>query len=334
LRESISHFLCENYSIDVNSSQIQIISGGQQGIDLIAKTLIQPGDYVLLENPTYSGAVAAFKSRGANIIAITMEKDGINLEELKKSIKTYHPKFLYTMPCYQSPTTYSYSDEKKLELIDLAYENNLYIIEDDFLSDLSYEGNRLPLKSIDKYDQVIYIKSFSKILMPGLRIGFLTAPKKLLKDIVKAKHTTDITSSGFIQRAFDLYLRKGYWKEHIKKIKLDYSEKYELLLDKIKKLNSHGISFVEPRGGLSLWLKLPESIDSIELYNECMKNNVIIVPGKIFFIAEKSDCTNYIRLSFGSVSKEQIKKGIDIIDRSILNLKDEKNEDTKYIPLI
>lgn len=334
LRESISHFLYENYSIDVSSSQIQIISGGQQGIDLIAKTLIQPGDYVLLENPTYSGAVAAFKSRGANIIAIPMEEDGINLEELKKNIKTYHPKFLYAMPCYQSPTTYSYSDEKKLEIINLAYENNLYIIEDDFLSDLSYGDNRLPLKSIDKYDQVIYIKSFSKILMPGLRIGFLTAPKKLLKDIVKAKHTTDITSSGFIQRAFDLYLRKGYWKDHIQKIKLDYSEKYTLLLSQIKRLKSHGISFIEPSGGLSLWLKLPKDIDSIELYNECMKNNVIVVPGKIFFIDEKSEYTNYIRLSFGSVTKEQIAKGIDIVDNSILNLKGEKNEDTKYIPLV
>ena len=334
LRESISLFLSEYYSIDTKPSQIQITSGGQQGIDLLSKTLIQPGDYIFLENPTYSGAVAAFKSRGANIVPITIRKDGLDLKELNKRIKQYHPKFLYIMPCYQSPTTYSYSEEKKRELLNIAYENNLYIIEDDFLSDLSYNENRLPLKTIDEHEQVVYIKSFSKILMPGLRLGFLTGPPTIFRNIVKAKHTTDITSSGFIQRAFDLYLRNGFWKSHIKRTKFKYGEKYQLLLKEIKRLEKHNISFKEPKGGLSLWLKLPENINSVELYNECAKNNVIIVPGEIFYIDKEKHNSNYIRLSFGSVSKEEIVKGISIIDECISNLKGEKPESTKYIPLI
>ena len=334
LRESINLFLKEYYFIDTEPNQIQITSGGQQGIDLLSKTLIQPGDYIFLENPTYSGAVAAFKSRGANIIPISIREDGIDLDELKKRIQQYHPKFLYIMPSYQSPTTYSYSNEKKKELLNIAYENNLYIIEDDFLSDLSYSENSLPLKTVDEHDQVVYIKSFSKILMPGLRLGFLNEKKKIFRSIVRAKHTTDITSSGFIQRAFDLYLRKGFWKSHIKRTKMEYGEKYELLLEEIKSLKKHNISFKEPKGGLSLWLKLPEDIDSVELYNECAKSNVIIVPGEIFYIDKEKHYSNYIRLSFGSVSKEEIVKGISIIDDCITTLKGDKPESTKYIPLI
>ncbi|WP_077369299.1 MocR-like pyridoxine biosynthesis transcription factor PdxR [Anaerosalibacter sp. Marseille-P3206] len=334
LRESISLFLKEYYQIDTLPSEIQITSGGQQGIDLLSKTLIQPGDYIFLENPTYSGAVAAFKSRGANIVPISIKEDGIDIEELNKMIKQYHPKFLYIMPCYQSPTTYSYSEQKKIELLNIAYENNLYIIEDDFLSDLSYGEKRLPLKTMDTHGHVVYIKSFSKILMPGLRIGFLTAPKKIFGSIVRAKHTTDITSSGFIQRAFDLYLRSGFWKSHIERTKIEYGEKYQLLLKKIKSLEKHNISFKEPKGGLSIWLKLPENINSVELYNECAKNNVIIVPGEIFFINKNKQYSNYIRLSFGSVSKREIISGIKTIDECISSLKGEKTESTKYIPLI
>ncbi|MBW4828378.1 MAG: PLP-dependent aminotransferase family protein [Clostridiaceae bacterium] len=334
LRESISYFLKDNYYIDIEASKIQIISGGQQGIDLLAKTLIQPGDYVFVENPTYSGAVAAFESRDAKIIGIPMEHDGINLDTLKKHIDRYHPKFLYTMPNYQSPTTYSYSEEKKKELLELAHKNDLYIIEDDFMSDLSYRDKKLPLKSMDKYDQVIYIKSFSKILMPGLRLGFLTTPEKFFKDIIKAKHTTDISSSGFIQRAFDLFLRENFWKQHIERVKKDYNEKYKLILKKINNFKKYNINFKRPDGGLSLWLELPNDISCIELYNECANNNVIIVPGEIFFIDSHSSKTNFIRLSFGSVNKKQIVEGINVIENCIAKLKGGNDDNTKFIPLI
>ena len=335
LRSSISKFLEENYSIIIDPEEIQITSGGQQGIDIIAKTLIEPGDYVFLENPTYSGAVAAFQSRGAKIIGIPILEDGINIETLKKNIKQYPPKFLYTMPNYQSPTSYSYSNEKKKELIKLANENNFFIIEDDFLSDLTYDGeNRFPLKAIDEFDKVIYIKSFSKILMPGLRIGILTAPRKLFKSIIKAKHTTDISSSGFIQRAFDLYLRKGFWKEHICNIKKDYKEKYELMIREANSLKKYGISFKKPGGGLSLWLKLPKELNAYDLYSECMKKDILIVPGKIFFINEENKDTNWIRLSFASLDKNQIKKGFYIINKCIESIKYNKEDRTRYVPLI
>ncbi|MCF6466138.1 MocR-like pyridoxine biosynthesis transcription factor PdxR [Clostridium sp. Cult2] len=331
-RESISSFLYENYNMSVDKSQIQVISGGQQGIDIIAKTLISQGDCIFVENPTYSGAIAAFESRGAKIMGIPMLEDGLDLQVFNKYIRRYKPKFLYMMTNYQSPTTYSYSEDKKRELINLSKEYNFYIIEDDFLTDLNYDDNKkAPLKSMDSLDQVIYIKSFSKIFMPGVRIGFMTVPQKLFKDIVRVKHTTDISSSGFLQRAFDLYLRKGYWKEHMNTIKEVYTKKYNIMVNELEKLNKYGVKFIKPNGGLSIWVKLPKDIDAVELYNECGENNVALVPGKIFFV-DDSIYSNYIRLSFGAVSSQEITQGIKTIEKYIR--KKYKEDSNEYLPFV
>lgn len=332
LRESISRFLLENSQIKVNKDQILITSGGQQALDIISKTLINQGDCILVENPTYSGALSAFESRGARIIGIPMLEDGIDMDSLKAYIRRYHPKFLYIMTNFQSPTTNSYSEDKKKELLSLAYEYGFYIIEDDFLTDLSFNDLiDLPLKSKDKYDNIIFIKSFSKIFMPGVRIGFITLPNKLFKDIIKAKHTTDISSSGFLQRAFDEYLRKGYWKNHIKKVREVYKEKYDYFITELNSLRKYGIEFTPPNGGLSIWIKLPEEIDGLELYKECIDYNLSIVPGKVFF-TDNSLYSNYIRLSFGTVSNEEIREGIHILER-ILS-KPKLNKDNRYLPFI
>ncbi len=333
LRESISKFLMEYYSIKVSKDEILITSGGQQGLDIISKTLINPGDPILVENPTYSGALAAFKSRGAKIIGIPMYEDGIDLELLKSYVKRYKPKFLYIMTNYQSPTTYSYSEEKKKELLSLSKEYGFYIIEDDFLTDLSFDDSdkKITLKSMDKYNQIIFIKSFSKIFMPGVRIGFITLPNKLFKEIVRAKHTTDVSSSGFLQRAFDLYLRQGYWKSHIEKIKRVYSEKYNIMIRELDNLSDYGISYVKPNGGLSIWVRLPKEIDVLEFYNECAENHLAIVPGKVFFV-DDSIYSNYIRLSFGAVNNEEIIQGIRILENIIS--KPFKDKNNNYLPFI
>ncbi len=332
LKESISKFLIDYYSTYVNEDQILITSGGQQGLDIISKTLIQPGDCILVENPTYSGAIAVFQSRGAKIIGIPMAEDGIDLNKLEADIKKYNPKFLYLMTNFQSPTTYSYSDHKKREILKLSKEYGFYIIEDDFLTDLSFDHiPRTPLKAIDNMDQVIFIKSFSKIFMPGVRIGFITLPNNLFKNIIRAKHTTDISSSGFLQRAFDLYLRAGYWKSHIEKSKRVYKERYTLMVELLDKLKPLGIHFVPPNGGLSIWVGLPKNIDAIEVYNEAINQNLAIVPGRVFYIDDSIN-TNYIRLSFGSVNSEEIKKGVSILESILRKLVGDR--DSNYMPFV
>lgn len=332
LRASISKFLLDNYKTRVSKEQILITSGGQQGLDIVAKTLIFPGDYILVENPTYSAALSAFKSRGAKIIGIPMKSDGIDMDLLKSYVSRYKPKFIYIMTNYQSPTTYSYGEEKKKQLISLARESNFYIIEDDFLTDLYFDDEKkTPLKAIDKRDNVIFIKSFSKVFMPGVRIGFVTLPNELFTQIIKAKHTTDVTSSGYLQRAFDLYLRKGYWKNHIENIRKVYKEKYNIVVEQLDSMNKYGLSYIKPNGGLSLWVKLPKSIDSLDLYQECRENNLAIVPGKVFF-TDNSMYSNYIRLSFGSVSNEEIIEGMRILENIIS--KPFKNKNNDYLPFI
>lgn len=332
LRESISKFLLENYNTRVNVDQILITSGGQQGLDLIAKTMINQGDVVFVENPTYSAAFTAFKSRGAKIIGIPMMKDGMDLDVLKNLLKRQKPKFIYIMTNYQSPTTFSYSEEKKKELLQLAMEYDFYIIEDDFLTDLYFDDHiKSPLISLDKLDKIVFIKSFSKVFMPGVRIGFVTLPNRLLKGIIKAKHSTDISSSSYLQRAFDLYLRKGFWRNHIAKIRKVYSEKYNIMISELERLKRFDIEYTRPNGGLSLWLKLPENVDGIEFYKQCMENNLSLVPGKVFFI-DNSLYNNYIRLSYGSVDNEEIIEGIKIIE-NILS-KPFEGEDNEYMPFI
>lgn len=332
LRESISKFLYMNYDFKASKEQILITSGGQQGLDIISKTLINQGDTIFVENPTYSGAMASFNSRGAKIISLPMLEDGIDINLLNSHIQKHSPKFIYIMTNYQSPTTYSYSKAKKKELLKLAEEYNFYIIEDDFLTDLSFNNEKkLPLKSMDNEDKVIFIKSFSKIFMPGVRIGFVTLPNKLSRDIVKSKHTTDISSSGFLQRAFDEYLRKGYWKNHIEKVKKVYKEKYDILTKELDKLKPYGLDYIPPYGGLSIWVKLPDNIDSIQLYKDCTENGLAIVPGKVFFNND-SIYSNYIRLSFGSVDNNEIIEGMHILQNILSG--SFINKDNKYLPFI
>ncbi len=332
LRESISKFLFMNYDIKIDKNQILITSGGQQALDIVAKALINTGDTIFVENPTYSGAIASFNSRGARVRGIPILNDGIDLDLLDHYVKREKPKFLYIMTNYQSPTTYSYSKAKKKELLKMASKYDFYIIEDDFLTDLNYDNEkRYPLKSMDTENRVIFIKSFSKIFMPGIRIGFLTLSKNLYGDIIKAKHTTDISSSGFLQRAFDHYLRTGYWKNYIERVRSDYARKYRLMVSELEKFKKFFISYVPPNGGISIWLNLPAGIDALDLYEECQKNNLSIVPGIVFFIDETINM-NYIRLSFGAIHDDEIVKGMktlyEIISKMFVNLQSD------YMPFI
>lgn len=316
LRDSIAVFLQANYKIRTDAEHIQIISGAQQGIDVIAKALINPGDYVIVENPTYTGAVAVFKSRGAKIIGVPMESDGIDLDILEKSVLKYQPKLVYTMPNYQNPTTYCYSQKKKEYLLKLAAKHHFFIIEDDFLSDLNYAASTSPsmLKAMESEEKVIYIKSFSKVLMPGLRIGFLITPKEIFADILQAKHTTDISSSGLIQRAFDLYLRNGIWGSHLAYMKGIYQKRYDKILQEAEALKHLGIRFKEPKGGLNLWLNLPESLSGTKLYLECIQKEVLVTPGKIFYLPDTVNNKDAnVRISFAAAYGEHIEKGLEIL---------------------
>ncbi len=311
LRQSICKYL-EKYSVFSTVNNIQVVSGAQQGIDIVSKALIEFGDHIFVESPTYRGAIEAFKSRGARITEITMADDGIDLRELAHKISTHNPKFLYTMPNFQNPTGYSYSEEKKRALLEMTKDRNIYIVEDDFLSELCYTQKPcLPLKACANSENVIYIKSFSKIFMPGLRLGFMHIPEALWNRVLSAKHTTDISTSGLIQRTFDLYLREGVWIKHIEDMRKKYKERYEVFMEALQANFPKDVYYKDPGGGLHVWFRLPEGFSDRKLYALCLKKNVLITPGSLFYAG--SGINNYFRMSFASVNPIDIVKGVETV---------------------
>lgn len=317
LRECLCNMV-KNYNVNCDAGDIVVISGAQQGIDIIAKAMIDYGDVIITERPTYTGAIAVFKSRGAAIYDIPINQYGIDLDILEQKLKYIQPKFIYVMSNYQNPTGYSYSKSTACELIKLSEKYGFYIIEDDYLSDLYYCNHKPSLiKSYDYCDRVILVKSFSKIFMPGMRIGFMVVPKKLLQRIAAAKRLTDISTSGFIQRVFELYINENMLDSHMEFIRQKYKIRYEAINECIAK-SIKGAEYYTPAGGMHIWVKLPSCMSSNMLYSECLMENLVISPGSSFYI-DKAD-SDYIRLSFASTDTDEIQKGMDILKKAVYKL--------------
>lgn len=315
LREYIVEYLSV-YGINTLAENVQIISGAQQGIDIISKVLLRHGDTVIVESPTYTGAIATFESRGAKMLPVPILSEGIDLNILETYINKYKPKLMYTMPNFQNPTGYSYSVKTKKELLELAKRKGVVIIEDDYLNDLNfYTNENATLKSMDKYENVIYIKSFSKIFMPGLRLGFLIVPMTLNNEILMAKQTTDISTSSLIQRAFDLYLRKGIWRKHITYMRKIYKERFDIMVESLEKYLTEGTTFVKPMGGTNFWVELVEGFSAKELYSQTSNKDIAFVPGGVFYPDEVD--SNFLRLSIADVYPDDIKIGIQRLSQTI-----------------
>lgn len=316
LRESINAYLKEK-GIDAALSDIHVISGAQQGIDIISKVLVRFNDRIVVESPTYTGAMAVFKSRGANIIEVPMMEDGIDTKELEKVLKAYHPKLIYVMTNFQNPTGISYSQDKKLQLLYLAEKYDLYILEDEYLSELNfYNEESMPIKALDANHRIIYIKSFSKIFMPGIRLGFIVAPEAISKAVLLAKHNTDISTSSFMQRAFDLYLRKKKWEQHMEMMREIYKNRYDKMVKELNNITPF-IDFTPPKGGIHIWCRT--DIDSSVLGSEAKKRGTLIAPGRLFYLDEREN--NCFRISYAGIEEDEILKGLKILNSVYMDLK-------------
>ena len=317
--EPLRCILCEyllSYGIKTTAEHIQIISGAQQGIDIVAKAMLTYGDVIFVEKPTFYGAAGAFLSRGGKIVEIPMEQDGMDMDTLENLLKLYHPRFIYMMAYFQTPTGISYGMDKKRKLLELAEKYDTYIIEDDNLYDFNYSEELLvPLKALDYKNRVIYIKSFSKILMPGLRIGFVVIPKKILNSVMEAKYTTDISTSGFIQKALDYYLRKNGWEQHGKVMREYGSKKYKKILECANQYLKGNVEYHCPEGGISLWVGLPKGMKAENLCSRLLEENVIVSPGSQFYMSGEE--SNHIRLCFSNVSDDEIETGLQCVGECI-----------------
>ncbi|MGC8971657.1 MAG: PLP-dependent aminotransferase family protein [bacterium] len=308
LRDAINRIILTSSGIKVDVEDIYIVSGGQQGIEIVAKTLLDYQDTVYIESPTYPGAISAFRSRSARIVEIPIKEDGIDIDDLKLKLKLKPPKLLYIMSSFQNPTGYSYSENKKEELLNLAERFDFYILEDDHLSELYYLERVQPLKALDKTERVFYLRSFSKILMPGLRLGFIVSPKEYRNRISEAKYFSDISSSSLIQKALNIILTRGEFDAHIARIRNIFSRRWKLMFESLNRYMPEEISYTLPKGGLYIWLNLPKGFNSRELYYRAIERGVTFVPGDIFLL--ESHHSEGLRLSFAQIPEEEIKEGI------------------------
>lgn len=308
----------------LNNEDIIIVSGAQQGIDIASKGILNINDNIIVEKPTYVGALSVFKWRKVNLFEVPVEEDGINLNKFEKILQKNEIKCFFTMSYFQNPTGISYSLEKKKRILELAEIYDFYIIEDDYLSELIYEKSLeyVPFKWLDKNDRVIYIKSFSKIFLPGIRLGYLVAPTIFRETLQNSKHNTDITTSSLMQRALELYISSEKWKTNIKNLNDEYIERYKFMKSLLEKDFKDILTYKDPRGGLNFYVTLKENfiVNTTELFMRLKKRKVYITPGAIFFTSQ-GDGQDSFRISFYQTDKEKIENGMRILREEIISTK-------------
>lgn len=303
----------------LKNDDIIIVSGAQQGIDIASKSILNINDNVIVEKPTYVGALSVFKWRKVNLFEVPIQEDGIDLKAFEKILQKNEIRCFYTMSYFQNPTGISYSLEKKLKILELAEKYDFYIIEDDYLSELIFDDNikHEPFKILDKNDRVIYIKSFSKIFLPGIRLGYIICPEKFRESIQNSKINTDIATSTLMQRALEMYIKEGYWIEYIDNLRSEYIKRYELMKKLINEKLKNYVAFFDPKGGLSFYLNIKDKeVKSKELFYRLKEKGVYITPGTLFYKGSNLG-EQYFKVSFSQVNEEEIISGIHIIKEEL-----------------
>lgn len=319
LRSAFCARILKPAGIRADKDNIQVLSGAQQGIDVVAKALVQHGDTVIVESPSYTGAITIFKSRGARVVELPLEHDGPNMMTLRAHIYQYKPKLLYIMPNLHNPTGVIYSAKKCREIIELSNKHQLMVLEDDYCSELyrDKQGAK-PLKAYCGSDYVIYLKSVSKSIMPGLRLGFMYVPKAIMNRVIMAKQTTDIATSGLTQRAFELFITSGEYDRQRLLMKSALERRYALAKARIVGDMQAIFTLENDNGGLSFWLKLHGDLSSKALYQKLKAQGVLITQGHAFYV--NKDDSPYFRLTIADVEPENIEKGLHLIAKTVQQL--------------
>ena len=300
--------------------EVLLSSGSRQGLFLIAQTLLDTGDTVFVESPTYFGSLQLFKAVGAKIVAIPVDKDGMKVDVLERLLARQIPKFIYTLPTFQNPSGAVLSLERRKALLELAYWYQVPIVEDDPYSKLNYE--RIPpppLKVLDKHNHVIYLGTFSKLLFPGLRIGWIVASLPLIDRLNQLKQLVDLHSNSISQLAVCEFCRNEHFDTHLDRVRKVYSRKRDIMISALKKHCSSHTEWQKPEGGYHLWCRLKEGLDSAELLREATLEKVAFIPGMIF----NADRTGaeWLRLNFTHTKEELIESGIQKLKKAVLRLK-------------
>jgi 2-aminoadipate transaminase len=297
----------------VDPAQVLITTGSQQGLDLLAKVLIDKGSPILVETPTYLGALQAFTPMEPQVISVASDEDGVDVNDL--AMKAKGGRFLYLLPNFQNPTGRTMSEARRAALSAKAAELGLPIVEDNPYGDLWFDAPPpLPLSARNP-DGCLYLGSFSKVLAPGLRLGFLVAPKSLYPKLLQAKQAADLHSPGFNQRMIAEVMKDGFLDRHVPTIRALYKSQRDAMLAALKREMPEGVSWNTPDGGMFLWARLPAGMSAVELLPKAVDKNVAFVPGAAFY-ADQADART-LRLSFVTASVEQINTGVAALAAAI-----------------
>src|SRR3954471_15988103 len=298
----------------VDPEDVLVTTGGQQVIDLVCKTLVDPGDVVVAEAPTYPGAVPTFMSYQADVVQVAMDDDGMRVDELEATLDRLdaegrRPKFIYTIPSFQNPAGVTMSLPRRRRLVEVARERELLVLEDNPYGLLRYEGDPLPtLRSLDGGAFVIYLGTFSKILSPGLRLGWAVAPVPVLQKMNLGKQESDLCSSSLSQMFVTQYFAEGHWQDYVLSLRDVYRRRRDTMLDALAEHFPAEATWTHPQGGLFVWATLPDYIDTTDLLARALQSNVAFVPGRAAYLDGRGGSS--MRLNFSGVDEHAIREGV------------------------
>ncbi|MFW6074247.1 MAG: PLP-dependent aminotransferase family protein [Chloroflexota bacterium] len=341
LREALADWMASSAAetgveVKYDPDNVVVVAGSQQGLYLIARTLIEPGDLVAVESPTYLGAAQVFRAAGARLLPIPIDQDGMNVDLLQELLPRRRPKLIYTLPTFQNPSGTVLSMDRRLRLLDLAARYQIPVIEDDPYGALRYDGRPLPtLATIDRAagrQNVIYLSTMSKMLFPGFRIGWATGPKPVIERLTLIKQIVDLDTNALSQWAVWAFLDRGLLQDHLDLLKQDYPMRRDLMIDTLERQGRGLIAADRPSGGIYIWCRIHENLRVRDLLPEAAREGVAFAPGESFYVDEASGRgRSTIRLNFTLPDEGEIIEGVRRLTDAIHRLAEQVDPDGEHI---
>ncbi|MCW8996413.1 MAG: PLP-dependent aminotransferase family protein [Psychromonas sp.] len=306
--------------LDISIDEILITNGSQQGLDLLGKVLLNEGDQVLIEEPGYLGAIQAFEVYRAAFKSVPVHQDGMDIDALQQTLKTSNAKLMYTVPNFQNPSGISYSNENRQAVAECLAATKVLLIEDNPYGELRFSGEEKQSFKALLPEQTVLLGSFSKTVVPSFRLGWIVAPKALMEKLVIAKQAADLHSNYFCQRVLHRFLQDNDLQAHINKIIGVYGKQKLVMENAIKRYFPKQVTYLNPEGGMFLWVTLPEELSAMDLFDKAIEQKVAFVPGDPFYVEKRG--LNTLRLNFSSVDPDIIEEGIKRLGKVLHELLD------------
>lgn len=321
LREYVAGYMKQKHNIGREFDQLIITAGAQQVMDLAAKSLCNEGDTVICESPSFIGSLNAFRSYGLKLCGVPMQDDGMDIDALEQALKTEkRARFIYTIPNFQNPSGITMSMEKRRRVIELAKQYGVLVLEDNPYGDIRFAGEHIPaIKSMDEDGIVIYAGTFSKVLSPGMRVGYAIAPASIIAKMIVCKQTSDVHTNIWAQMVAYEFMKGCDYEGHLERIRKVYEHKAGLMMACFDRELGQRLTCSRVEGGLFLWPTLPDGIDMPAFCKQAVQNKVAVVPGNAFLMDEKEPCQSF-RINFSTPTDQQIEQGMAILGKLVREL--------------